>query len=166
MNAIIFYSAIKSLSNCVKLKSLRSNKFKQQLSKYFPSAALLIRLTCKQKQTNNLPSQVYTTPAIWFPQQSVVLLLAPLVRNKCTPTNEKFFLHEFPPPKRSHPVTHSLYLLEGWGLWGWLGAEHRASWDQGGLVASQLCKQVWNHQTSENGPRAKTSILQNILCAK
>lgn len=48
------------------------------------------------------------------------------------------------------------------------GAEHRASWDQGGLVASQLCKQAaaWNHQTSENGPKAKASILQNILSAK
>lgn len=166
VNAVIFYSAIKSLSNYMKLKSLRSNKFKQQLSKYFPSAALLLRLTCKQKQTQTLPSQVYTPPAFWFPQ-SVVLLLGPLARNKCTPTNKKFYLHEFPPTRRSPPLTHSLYLLEGWGLWGWLGAEHRASWDQGELVASQLCKQaaVWNCQTSENGLKSKASVWQNILSA-
>lgn len=81
VNAFTFYSAIESLSNYIKLKSLRSNKFKQQLSKYSPSAALLIRLICEQKQTKNLPSQVYTTPTVWFPQQSTVLLLGPLVRN-------------------------------------------------------------------------------------
>lgn len=108
VNVIIFYSAIKGLSNCVKLKSLRSNKFKQQLSKYFPSATLPIRLTFKQKQTKNLPFWVSTTPAVWFPQQSVVLLLGPLVRNKSTPTNDKFYLHEFPPPRSSHSLTYSL----------------------------------------------------------
>lgn len=81
VNAFTFYSPIESLSNYVKTKPLRSNKFKQQLSKYSPSAALLVRLTCEQKQTKNPPSQVYTTPAVWFPQQSIVLLLGPLVRN-------------------------------------------------------------------------------------
>lgn len=61
---------LKSLSNYVKLKSLRSNKFKQQLSKDSLSAALVIRWTCKQKQNKNPLAQVYTTPAVWFPQQS------------------------------------------------------------------------------------------------
>lgn len=81
VNAFTFYSPIESLSNYVKTKPLRSNKFKQQLSKYSPSAALLIRLTCEQKQTKIPPSQVYTTPAVWFPQQSIVPLLGPLVRS-------------------------------------------------------------------------------------
>lgn len=49
-----------------------------------------------------------------------------------------------------------------------VGAEHRASWDQGGLVASQLCKHaaVWNHQTSEHGPKSKAKVLHDILSAK